>query len=286
MSAETTPNKAKIVIREDDLHHRGQTIHYRVAGSGLPVILVHGYPESSRTWEKVMAGLADQYTVVAPDTRGTGSSSITGPFTIADVAEDIYALVKHLGFQKILIVGQDFGVQHVAAYASLHREDIRALAVMESPLSAFGLEELYASFWHFGFLASPYATMLLSGREREFFLQFAFGDFVHRKEAFTKSDLDEYIAAQQRPGRLDAGLAYYRALWKAREFFSQAVTPPWTFPVLALDGDHSMKGLTGKSFAQIAPNLKTVIVPDSGHFIQEEQPGFLLKQLQEFFKEA
>jgi pimeloyl-ACP methyl ester carboxylesterase len=233
-----------------------------------------------------MVGLADRYTVVAPDTRGTGSSSITGPFTFADVADDIHTPVKQLGFQKVFIVGQDFGVQHVAAYASLHRDNVRALAVMESPLSGFGLEELFASFWHFGFLASPYAPMLISGREREFFMQFAFGDFVHRKDAFAQTDFDDYISAQQRPGRLVAGLAYYRALLKGREFFSEAVRPPWAFPVLALDGDHCMNGPTGESFARIAPNLKKVIVPDSGHFIQEEQPGFLLKQLDELFENA
>jgi pimeloyl-ACP methyl ester carboxylesterase len=128
--------------------------------------------------------------------------------------------------------------------------------------------------------------MLIAGKEREFFTQFAFGDFVYRKGAFTQSDIDGYIANQTRPGRLKAGFAYYRALLAGKEFFANAVAPPWTFPVLAIDGDHTMNGLTAKSFAQVAPALKALNVKECGHFIQEEPPEFLVKSLTEFLPTA
>jgi pimeloyl-ACP methyl ester carboxylesterase len=60
------------------------------------------------------------------------------------------------------------------------------------------------------------------------------------------------------------------------------VAPPWTFPVLAIDSEHTMNGLTAKSFERIAPGTKSVIAANCGHFVQEEQPEFLLKTLLDF----
>jgi len=269
-------------VAEDTAEVNGQKIHYLRAGTGPALVLVHGYPESSLTWRKIMPELAKKFTVIAPDTRGTGQSSVADTFSLEDVADDVYELIKTLGFKKVCLVGQDFGVQVVSAYAAKHREDVSALVVIESPLSAFGLEDLFSSFWHFGFLASPFSELLITGKEKEFFSTFAFGDFVFRKEAFAQADIDRYIADQARPGRLRAGFAYYRALLAGKEFFSKAAAPPWTFPVLAIDGDHSMNGLTLKSFERIAPKLRSVIAVDCGHFVQEEHPDFLAKTLLDF----
>jgi pimeloyl-ACP methyl ester carboxylesterase len=105
---------------------------------------------------------------------------------------------------------------------------------------------------------------------------------IFRKNVFPQADIDRYIANQTRPGRLNAGLVYYRALSGGKEFFSRIVEPPWPFPVLAIDGDHSENGLTAKSFERVAPELRSVIAVDCGHFVQEEQPQFLAKTLIEF----
>lgn len=220
--------------------------------------------------------------MIAPDTRGVGESSLARNFTMEDVSDDLYELVRSMGYKKLVLVGQDFGVQFVAGYAAKHREDVRALVVMESPLSGYGLEELFAGFWHFGFLSSPFAEMLISGREKKFFERFAFGDFVYRKEMFPPKQVRNYIRNQIRPGRLAAGLDYYRALLKGKPFFQQTVCPPWNFPILALDGDHSMNGLTARSFEKISNNVKPVIVPECGHFVQEEQSDLFLKELRGF----
>ena len=92
-----------------------------------------------------------------------------------------------------------------------------------------GLEDLFASFWHFGFMASPFSELLITGKEKEFFSTFAFGDFVFRKEAFPQADIARYIADQARPGRLRAGFAYYRALLASKDFFSNTAHHPGRF---------------------------------------------------------
>jgi pimeloyl-ACP methyl ester carboxylesterase/heme-degrading monooxygenase HmoA len=269
-------------IEENTAVVNGQKISYLRAGTGPALVLVHGYPESSLTWCKVIPELAKKFTVIAPDTRGTGQSSLADGFSLEDVADDVYELVKSLAFKKVCLVGQDFGVQVVSAYAAKHRDDVTALVAIESPLSGFGLEDVFAGFWHFGFLASPFSELLITGKEKEFFSNFAFGDFVFRKQAFSQADIDRYIADQARPGRLSAGFAYYRALLAGKDFFTRTVAPPWTFPVLAVDGDHSTNGLTAKSFERVAPGLKSVIAVECGHFVQEEQPDFLIKTLLDF----
>jgi len=86
-----------------------------------------------------------------------------------------------------MLVGQDFGVQVVGAYAALRHEDVRAFVAIESPLSGFGLEDLYRAFWHFGFLRSPFAELLIQGREEEFFRAFAFSEFVYGKDALRRA---------------------------------------------------------------------------------------------------
>jgi pimeloyl-ACP methyl ester carboxylesterase len=271
-------------VSQNDVVIQGVKIHYLRAGSGEPVVLVHGYPENSQTWRHVLPVLARHYTVIAPDTRGTGESAITADFQLRDAAEDIYGLVHQLGFRRVFLVGQDFGVQIVSAYAAMHRDDVRGLIVAESPLSGYGLEGFYAKFWHFGFLASPFAPLLIGDNIDPFFRKFAFSDFVYRKAAFSKAEIDNYIAAETRPGRLNAGLAYYRALQKDEPFFAKTVAPPWHFPVLSLDGDHSFNGQTAISFRRVASDLTTRIVPASGHFVQEEQPAFVSRAFLEFFR--
>jgi hypothetical protein len=172
-------------IEENRAEVNGQMIHYLKAGAGPALVLVHGYPESSESWRKIIPELAKRFTVIAPDTRGVGQSSVADDFSLEDTGDDVYELVKTLGFKEVCLVGQDFGVQVVSAYAAKHREDVSALVVIESPLSGFGLEDLFGSFWHFGFMASPFAEMLITGKEKEFFNAFAFGAFVFRKEAFS-----------------------------------------------------------------------------------------------------
>src|ERR1700761_6049111 len=79
----------------------GQRIHYLRAGAGPALVLVHGYPESSLTWLKVIPELAKKFSVIAPDTRGTGQSSLADNFSLEDVADDVYELVKLIGFTKV-----------------------------------------------------------------------------------------------------------------------------------------------------------------------------------------
>ena len=95
-------------------------LHYVVGGSGEPVVLLHGFPQTWYEWHRVIPALAERYCVIAPDLRGMGASSKpTSGYDNQTVAEDIYQLVRRLGLQRIFLVGHDVGASVAYAYAPL-----------------------------------------------------------------------------------------------------------------------------------------------------------------------
>src|SRR5215471_2805998 len=106
-------------------HHtmalEGVTLHYVTAGSGDPVVLLHGWPQTWYEWRRIIPELAQRYTVIAPDMRGLGDSSRPGSgYDKRTVAADIRELVRKLGFERILLVGHDWGGPVAYAYACSH----------------------------------------------------------------------------------------------------------------------------------------------------------------------
>ena len=89
----------------------GVKLHYLVAGKGDPVVLLHGFAETSHMWRPLIAKLSDKHTVIAPDLRGFGQSSAPeGGYTKKAMAQDIHALVKSLKYDRIRLVGHDIGL--------------------------------------------------------------------------------------------------------------------------------------------------------------------------------
>lgn len=108
-------------------------IHYVIGGKGDPVILLHGFPMTWYHWRRIMPALAERYTVIAPDTRGSGDSSKPDAgYDAQTIADDIYKLVQQLGYNRIFLVGHDLGAHVAYAYAATHREDVRRLVFMEA----------------------------------------------------------------------------------------------------------------------------------------------------------
>src|ERR1700726_5322224 len=95
----------------------GVKLHYLIAGKGDPVILLHGYAETSHMWLPLIAKLADKHTVIAPDLRGFGQSSAPEDgYTKAAMAQDIHALAKSLNHDLIRLGGPDIGLMVAYAY--------------------------------------------------------------------------------------------------------------------------------------------------------------------------
>src|SRR6266481_1057423 len=147
----------------------GVKLHYLIAGKGDPVVLLHGFAETSHMWLPLIANLSDKHTVIAPDLRGFGQSSAPSDgYTKAAMAQDIHALVKSLKFDRIRLVGHDIGLMVAYAYAAQYPGEVDRLVLMEAFLPGVGDWNnvfLLRDLWNFHFFGkTPLA--LVTGRER------------------------------------------------------------------------------------------------------------------------
>jgi pimeloyl-ACP methyl ester carboxylesterase len=100
-------------------------LHYLVAGKGDPVVLLHGFAESSHMWLPLIAKLADRHTVIAPDLRGLGQSATpVDGYTKKAMAQDIHALLTSLKYDRIRLVGHDIGLMVAYAYAAQYPAEV------------------------------------------------------------------------------------------------------------------------------------------------------------------
>jgi len=260
-------------------------MHYVRAGSGPPVVLLHGWPQTWYEWRHVIPALAERHTVIAPDLRGLGDTS--RPETGYDkrtVAGDVWRLVRdHLGFERFHLVGHDWGGPTAYALAAAHPEAVTTLAILDVVIPGDGGDFSQGGRrWHHAFhMTLDLPEALVQGRERTY-LGWFYREFGYKPDAIGDADLEEYLRTYTMPGALRAGFAYYRNLpvdaRHNRETIARLKLP---MPVLALGGSKARgRGAeVEQSMRRVAITVEAAIVPDCGHWIPEEQPQFLLDRL-------
>lgn len=275
-------------------HHttpvNGIQMHYVIGGHGDPVVLLHGWPETWYQWRHVMPILAKNYTVIAPDLRGLGDSSKppTG-YDGKNVAEDIYQLVTNLGFKSIFLVGHDIGVLIAYPYAAEHPTEVKALAVMEAPIPGF-YPPNRPMLWWIPFHQTPNVPeALVQGKEMTY-LSWFYQNLAYNPTAITQDAINEYVSHYSAPGGMRAGFEYYRAIPQDESQNVNYSKTKLTIPVLALGGGNTPAfggNVTKTSVAyglnMVAQDVSEIIIPNSGHWIPEEQPQFLADSLIRFF---
>ncbi|MBG0829081.1 alpha/beta hydrolase [Planomonospora sp. ID67723] len=252
----------------------GGAVHYVRGGSGPAVLLLHGWPQTWAMWRDVMPALAREHTVIAMDLPGLGASGIpAGGYDKVTTAHRIRQAVNRLGFRQVGIVGHDVGALVAYPYARDFPAEVTRVAMLETPLSGFGLEELYGLSWHFRFNSSPspIPEQIMDNDEVGTYLGMIF-DFSHRREAV---DRETYFRAYADPARRTAGYEYYRAFAADAENNKANASRRLAMPVLGMGGQYAFGSGVAESFRQVADDVRTVVVPESGHFIPEENPSFL-----------
>jgi pimeloyl-ACP methyl ester carboxylesterase len=287
-NAMTTPLPAQLQpqFSHQTAQVNGINVHYVIGGQGLPVVLIHGWPETWYGWRKIMPTLAKKYTVIAPDSRGSGDSDKPeSGYDASTLADDVNALTQSLGLPKIFLVGHDLGVSTAYAYAAKYRDAVQRLVILDVPLEGFGREEFATKInaWWYGFFAAQNSLATSLALEREDVL---LGWFLSRAgTALTQDDINEYIRAYSGNDPLRAGFEYYRRFSTNAQLFQGYGKEKLTIPVLALGGENSGAGWPFYSLAQLADNVSGGIIPQCGHYIAEQQPEELLRRLDAFFSE-
>jgi pimeloyl-ACP methyl ester carboxylesterase len=277
----------------DYIHYKttvnGILMHYVIGGKGDAVVLLHGWPETWYEWRNIIPELiANNYTVIAPDMRGLGDSEKpqTG-YDTKTLAEDIYQLVKKLGYSKIYLVAHDWGGPVAYSYAAAHPEDVRKMIILDTLLPGFGFEEAGSfspdGIWHFSFHAvRDLPEKLIDGKE-DVYLNW-FYDRTYNQSAITPEDREEYIKQYSKPGAMRAGFEYYRAVFEDAEQNKEYAKEKLKIPILTIGGEAAIGNFTTTSFQRVANNVTGITLPNTGHFIPEERPNFLTKQILNFLK--
>ena len=263
----------------------GVRLHYLVAGKGDPIVLLHGFAETSHMWRPLIAKLADKHTVIAPDLRGFGqSASPEAGYTKKAMAQDIHALVKSLKYDRIRLVGHDIGLMVAYAYAAQYPDEVDRIVLMEAFLPGVGEWNnvfLLRDLWHFHFFGkTPLA--LVTGRERTYLDHF-WNDFAaDPAKSVSEADRQFYARAYAQPGRMKAGMEVFRAFPVDAEDFAGFARTKLTMPMLVLSGEKAGGPFLIEQGKMVATNVEGVLIKGRGHWLMEEAPDEVIPKLVEF----
>jgi pimeloyl-ACP methyl ester carboxylesterase len=281
----STPAPAPIPIDSRFAEVNGIRFHYLAAGKGDPVLLLHGYAQTSHMWRPLIVELAKTRPVIAPDLRGFGGSAKPeGGYDKKTMAQDMHALAAALGHKRVAVVGHDIGLMVAYAYAAQHPTDVERIALMDAFLPGVGDWTnvwLLRDLWHFHFYGkTPLA--LVDGRER-IYLEHFWNDFAaDPAHSVPESDRQLYAAAYAQPGAMKAGFEVFRAFEQDAKDFAGFAKTKLTMPMLVLTGEKASGEFLIAQGGLVADKVEGVVVKGSGHWLMDEAPDQVVPKLVSF----
>jgi pimeloyl-ACP methyl ester carboxylesterase len=264
----------------------GTTIHVRSGGSGPAVVLLHGFGETGDMWAPLAAGLARDHTVIVPDLRGLGlSSKPAGGFDKKTQADDIAGVMTALNVVQADVVAHDIGNMVAFQLAARYPQRVRRLVMIDGPVPGVGpWEEILKNplLWHFRF-GGPDMERLVAGRERIYLDRF-WNEFSASPDRFSEAARRHYAELYALPGAMHSGFAQFAAFDQDavdnRAFLAQGRLK---MPILALGGEKSFGPMMASVMRAAGDDVTQGIVPDSGHWIMEENPRATIALVRDFF---
>ena len=276
------------------VHANGATFRVTRIGTGSPLLLLHGWPEFSLTWEPVMARLADRFALFAPDLRGFGASDKPdGPFGPDQHAADMLALMDALGITQAGVVGHDVGGAAMPSLARAAPERIAGLFFFDFVYPGIGARmaepDRLNNIWYQSFNQLEIAPRLV-GATREscrLYIGHCLKSWSHRKDAFDDV-LEIFTDNFLKPGNLEGGFAHYRASHAGRIRMMKGEAPqlaPIGVPTCIRWAEHdplfpyAWTDRLGETFA----NLDLAMFPGVGHFPHREDADRAAAEIAGFF---
>lgn len=265
--------------------------HVVVGGEGPPLLLIHGWPETWYAWRLVMPALARHFTVIAVDQRGIGlTAKPKSGYDTRTLADDMVTLMAALGYQRFAAVGHDTGMPIAYALAADHPERVARLAVAEAFLPAVtpspplvGTAQVNKRLWHIPFnRLTDVNEQLVRGREGIYF-GWQFATKAVRKLPDYAVDYYVRILASQHDA-LRGSFGWYRALDTTSAQDRQRRARPLTLPVLAIGGAGSLGENVADTMKRVAHDVRSVVIPGTGHWVAEEAPQEVLAALTTFLE--
>ncbi|MBO9537748.1 alpha/beta hydrolase [Herbaspirillum sp.] len=265
----------------------GTRLYVRVGGQGPAVVLLHGFGETGDMWAPLAAKLAATHTVIVPDLRGMGlSDHPDGGFDKKNQAADIAGVLDTLKVGKVDVVAHDIGNMVAYAFAAGQPERVTKLVLMDAPVPGVGpWDEILKSplLWHFRF-GGPDMERLVKGRERIYLDRF-WNEFSADPKRFDEASRQHYTKFYALPGAMHSGFEQFHAFDQdAVDNKAYLAKGPLPMPVLAVGGEKSF-GTTMETVARAAANnVQGAVVPNSGHWLMEEQPEATISAITNFLQ--
>jgi haloacetate dehalogenase len=274
----------------------GVSLRVRHGGSGPPLLLLHGYPQTHMMWGQIAGDLAKDFTVVAPDLRGYGRS--TPPADSDDhetyskraMARDAIALMKHFGFDRFDVAGHDRGGRAAYRLALDHPQAVRRLSILDiiptGEVWARADRRFALGYWHWSFLVqkTPGPEEVIGRDPEHFFFRFQYRDPASH---FAPDAYADYVAALQRPSVIHAICEDYRAgasFDRQLDAEDRKAGRKIACPVQILWGKKGALEAWYDTLAiwrDWADDVRGEAI-DCGHFIPEEKPAETLAALHRF----
>lgn len=269
-------------------------LHCVTQGDGPLVVLLHGFPEFWYSWRYQIPALAQHFRVVVPDLRGyNDSDKPDSGYDLATLTADIQGLVQTLGYGRAHVIGHDWGGAIAWNFAQQFPQSLERLAILSAPhpqrflpYLASNLDQLQRSWYLFAFQIPGLPEWLIQNNLPEF-VRSVFRGLAVRKGVFTQENAQMYEAALQKPGVIGAALNYYRQFLSPMTWIKGWGADPRliTAPTLVLWGDED--AVLSRSLAEdlrkaVIASFQLKFVPNCGHWIQQEAPQTVNRELLAF----
>jgi pimeloyl-ACP methyl ester carboxylesterase len=273
-----------------DIAVNGTTIHVRYGGKGPAVLLLHGYGETGDMWVPMAADLARDHTVIVPDLRGLGlSAKPAGGFDKKTQAGDVSGVLDALKIQRVALVTHDIGNMVGFAFVALNRDRVTRFVLIDAPVPGIGpWEDILKNplLWHFRF-GGPDMERLVAGRERIYLDRF-WNEFSATPARFSESARVHYSQLYALPGAMHSGFSQFAAFDQDaiddRAYI--ASQGKLQMPLYALGGEKSFGLMMATVMRAAATDVTEGVVPDSGHWIMEENPTATVKMVRAFLEKG
>jgi pimeloyl-ACP methyl ester carboxylesterase len=272
-------------FRSEDIKTDGATIHVRVGGKGPAIVMLHGFGDTGDMWAPLAAVLVHDHTIVVPDLRGMGlSSHPEGGYDKKTQARDIAQVLDKLKIQKTDLVTHDIGNMVGYALAAQYPDRITRWVAMDAPLPGIGpWDEIIRSpaLWHFNF-RGPDVERLVKGRERIYLDRF-WDELSANPKAIDEATRQHYARLYALPGAMHSAFNQFAA-FQQDEIDNQAFLAKGKLemPVLAIGADKSFGPGMASDLSFVATDVTAQVIPNSGHWLMEEQPAATIAAIRAF----
>ena len=269
-----------------DAASEAKKIAFDKIGSGEKVLLISGFPQTRLSWSRLIPLLSAKFETIPADLPSFGDSGIlSAPATTENVGRIFHEFVANLG-RPLHVVAHDFGAWCAYSWALLFPEDFKSLTMIDAGipgitlLSDIQLSD-YKRKWNFIFMMLPDLPAELTKGKEEIYVGWWYKNKVHKPGAVPPEAVAAYVKAYARDGRMDAAFDYCRRILDDMDFNKQHFKNKIPIRLLAVGGQYSIPNM-GELLFPYFHDVKPVVIPDSGHFVPEEQPEALANALLAF----